>query len=279
MSHSPSPRSAVRRLPIVGALLAVGVLVVGALGVPAAEAGGRVLDGRQAPDIVSTQGINGLERGVRLSALKGKPVFLLFWLRDCPHCAKELPRIQALYERFKAQGLQMVTVVHKYRPAEVLPRMQRDGYTFPVVSDLDGSQARAFGVGRRPATYLIGIDGRVRTSNRASDRDIGRELGRYRLAQAGSIPAALADTRDMIWQHRLGDALRKTEPATKAAGADPSLAAFRERVKRLAQAKIQSAQDYAAYLRRGRRDAEADRLLRTIQQEFAGTSLAPAPAR
>src|SRR5204862_1524196 len=47
---------------------------------------------------------------LRLSAFKGKVVFLNFWATWCKPCEEEMPSMQRLHERFKNQGLVVLAI-------------------------------------------------------------------------------------------------------------------------------------------------------------------------
>ncbi len=110
---------------------------------PALAAGQwRDLNGRVAPDLTFADAALGLAPGTTLASLRGRQVVLLaFWLRDCPHCKREMPRVQELYDQYGRSGLQVVTVVHGYSTAEVAGVMRERGWDFPVASDPDGQMA------------------------------------------------------------------------------------------------------------------------------------------
>jgi tetratricopeptide (TPR) repeat protein len=45
-----------------------------------------------------------------LSALRGKPVLLNFWVASSPNCLRDLQLLSSVYEQWKGQGLQLLTV-------------------------------------------------------------------------------------------------------------------------------------------------------------------------
>ena len=52
-----------------------------------------------------------LERGtLRLSALRGKVVFVNFWATWCDPCKEEMPAMERLYQRFRDRGLVVVAL-------------------------------------------------------------------------------------------------------------------------------------------------------------------------
>ncbi len=239
-----------------------------------ARAGGRDLDGRLAPDLqFAAGGLNGIDTSTRLSTLRGRPIYVKFWLRDCPVCRRELPRVQQLHERFGRLGLAVITVVDKFAPGQVQPVMQKLGFTFPVGCDADGSQGRKYGVGRGPTECLIGIDGRVKASNTVSDEALEAELGKYRLARVDPLPRSLKAVRDAVWKGRLGTALKGAEQAARGQTAQKGLAAAVARVLTLARETLEAraawADQQAARGQLGPARAEYAGLGRA----FAGTSL------
>lgn len=254
------------------ALAVLGLLLLG--GTAPAEAEGHNLDGRMAPDMSFSAGFNGTGAGTKLSAFRGRAVYVKFWLRDCPVCRRSLPQVQRLHERWGKRGLTVLTVVHKFGPKDVAPVMRKLGYSFPVVSDFDGSQARRYGVKRRPADYLIGVDGRVKASNNVSEQAIATELGKYRLRRIDPMPAGLKSAREAVWTSNLGQALRLSEAAAQAKGAAQDLVAAAGRVRALASEDLEGAAAWAGTLAAKRQTAAADRELARLRKEYAGTSLA-----
>lgn len=72
-----------------------------------------------------------------------------------------------MYERFKARGLEVVSV-DLQEPREAVARFREDlGVQFPVWIDTTGQSLKSFGVRGHPTTVLIDRAGRV----------VGRILG------------------------------------------------------------------------------------------------------
>ncbi len=172
----------------------------------AAEAGN--LTGRQAPDIGLADVVQGLPAGDSLARHRGNVVLVTFWYRDCPICHRHLPSVEALHDRHQGFGLDVVTVVDRYAPAEVLPVMQQKGWTFPTASDRDGSRARAFAVDRRPEEYLIAPDGRVIASITVRPADVEAALSAWRVSRCGPWTAAAEPVRRSVARGEYGEALR-----------------------------------------------------------------------
>ena len=112
-----------------------------------------------APDFALTD-LKGKE--VSLSSLKGKFVFLNFWATWCPPCRAEMPSMQVLYEKYRNSGFEILAVNLREDKKTVRDYMKKNGYTFPVVLDTDGSVGGSmYGVSGIPTTYFIGKDGAI----------------------------------------------------------------------------------------------------------------------
>lgn len=98
---------------------------------------------------------------VRLSDLKGKVVFLNFWATWCPPCRSEMPSMEVLYQRFKAQGLEFVAVDIGEEHDDVKKFMSQFNLSFPAALDESGDVSDNYGIGSIPATYIVGRDGNI----------------------------------------------------------------------------------------------------------------------
>ena len=123
------------------------------------NAGLRLLRGTVSPRDFTLSTTEG--ESFTLSTLQGKVVFLNFWATWCSPCREEMPSMEALYQRFKDQGLEILAVNVMENPDEVLDFMQLFGLSFPAPLDADGSVASAYGVQGIPTSFLINRDGRI----------------------------------------------------------------------------------------------------------------------
>lgn len=242
-----------------------------------ASAEGAELTGLIAPELVFPSGTNGIERGATLSQLRGKVVWLKFWLRDCPRCRKTLPDAQRLHELYGGSGLVVLTIV-QYPPDQVAPFLKQAGYTFRVASDPTGSLAQAYQVNHRPTDYVIGADGRVRTSNGAPLDVLLGELAQARVRELGRLPPGLEGVRPAVEAWDYATAWRTVQRAAAATDASAEVRAFAERFEPLVRAKfLERLQTAQAHWRR-KELAEARALYQTLSDGFAGTAL-EAPAK
>lgn len=262
--RAPWRTFAVLILALVGSLAATGDV---------AMAAGADLTGRMAPEMVFTDGMNGLVRGNALSQLRGKVVWVKFVLRDCPLCRQTLPRAQRLYERWGRSGLVVVVVMYKYGPRDIGNFMRQNGYSMPVGTDGDRSIGKRYGVTHYPTDYVIGIDGRVKSSNSAPDNVILTELGHYRLSRLGNVPTELQSVRDAVWNWDYGTALRTAEAAAQKPDASPEVRAAAGRVREQARAELGARVAVAQGYERRRDRRTARTIYDRVVEHFQGTSL------
>jgi peroxiredoxin len=98
-----------------------------------------------------------------LNELRGKVVLVNFWSTSCPGCIKEMPALIETYNQYKDRGFEVVAVAMSYDPPNyVVNFTQTRKLPFPVVFDVKGEHARAFGnVQLTPTSFIIGKDGSV----------------------------------------------------------------------------------------------------------------------
>ncbi len=99
-----------------------------------------------------------------LSDLRGKVVVLNLWASWCPPCRAEMPALNALYQKFRDQGLVVLGVNTTFQDDEAGARAAiRDwGLTFPIVFDRAGATSRQYRLQAMPTTFFIGRDGIIR---------------------------------------------------------------------------------------------------------------------
>lgn len=102
----------------------------------------------------------GSGKTMRLSDLKGKPVFINFWATWCPPCVGELPHIEKKYAEYKDKMHFVILSVddNEQDPARFI---QSKGYTFPAAYGDHQALGRAYGIDAIPASYIISADGHI----------------------------------------------------------------------------------------------------------------------
>ena len=77
----------------------------------------------------------------------------------------ELPRIQPLYEKYKDQGFQIVTIDGLNMTEEALKFIEENELTFTFLETGEGEEnvvRNVFGVRSYPSTFIIDSEGKVR---------------------------------------------------------------------------------------------------------------------
>jgi thiol-disulfide isomerase/thioredoxin len=98
-----------------------------------------------------------------LTQWRGQVVMVNFWATWCGVCKSEMPDWQALYERHRGKGFQMIAVSVDDDEPEVREFVTRNKrYTYPVAWRFDKSEDDNFPTIRAtPTTMFIGKDGQV----------------------------------------------------------------------------------------------------------------------
>lgn len=96
---------------------------------------------------------------VTLESLKGKVVVINFWGIWCGWCVREMPDLQKLHEKYKADpGVAILTIDNDQNPSDVPPWMKKNGYDFAVL--LDNGYVDAVNVHAFPTTWFLDREGR-----------------------------------------------------------------------------------------------------------------------
>jgi peroxiredoxin len=94
--------------------------------------------------------------------LRGKVVLVNFWATWCPPCRKEMPDMQALYERFSPRGL-VILAISDETPEKVEPFIAERKYAYSILLDPGRKVSELFGVSGIPKSFLYGRDGKLVT--------------------------------------------------------------------------------------------------------------------
>ncbi len=120
----------------------------------------------KAPEIARPSGfLNTDGAPVTLGQFKGEKVVLVdFWTYSCINCIRTTPYLNAWYEKYKDQGLEIVSIhTPEFAFERVLNNVQKAtasmGIKYPVVLDNDYATWSAFKNQYWPRKYLIDIDG------------------------------------------------------------------------------------------------------------------------
>ena len=99
---------------------------------------------------------------IRLSYLRGSPVWLNFWAPWCPSCLTEMPRLEGFYLANRGRDLVVLGVGVRDSPEGMRTYADELGVTYPIVVDGDGIVADQYQAVALPVHYWIDRDGLVR---------------------------------------------------------------------------------------------------------------------
>jgi thiol-disulfide isomerase/thioredoxin len=112
--------------------------------------------GKPAPDIVVRSADGSTQR---LSALKGKLVYVDFWASWCNPCRESFPWMNELQHRYADRELVIVAVNLDAKRSDADAFLARYPAQFRIAFDAESASAREFGVKVMPTSFLVGRDG------------------------------------------------------------------------------------------------------------------------
>ncbi|WEK55652.1 MAG: redoxin domain-containing protein [Candidatus Cohnella colombiensis] len=95
------------------------------------------------------------------SQYEGKPVIINFWGTFCPPCRDEMPALQAQYEKWKSEGLELVGINLSEDRLMVKRFINLVGVDFPILLDNDRKTEKRYGLKNYPTTLFVGRDGKI----------------------------------------------------------------------------------------------------------------------
>lgn len=95
-----------------------------------------------------------------LADLKGKVVLVNFWATWCPPCRKEMPDLQALYDKYKDQGFVVLSISDE-QSGKVAPFIAERKISYPVLLDPGRKVNEAFVVEGIPKSFVYDREGKL----------------------------------------------------------------------------------------------------------------------
>ena len=100
------------------------------------------------------------EDEIRLEEYRGKVVVLNFWATWCSFCSIERPKLQALYEKYKAKDLVVLGISIDQADRDVVKKFAEEKkITYPVLHDQTMQVASEYSVRGTPSTYILDVNG------------------------------------------------------------------------------------------------------------------------
>ncbi|RMH36777.1 MAG: TlpA family protein disulfide reductase [Nitrospirae bacterium] len=132
----------------------------------------------------------------RLSDYRGNVVLLNFWATWCEPCRKEMPAMQAAYERLKDRGFVVLAINELEDVEQVREHIQKYGHTFEVLLDPDNRVANQYGVVGLPVSVFVDQEGRIQAYIRGGlltvdliERHVQTMLAKQKMAPSHQNPS------------------------------------------------------------------------------------------
>lgn len=144
-------------------VLVVVLILVWASGAAASDpfhALGLIKPGR--PTVAKDFTVKGLASGpLRLSDFAGQVRFVNFWATWCSPCKEEMPSMERLYRRHKAQGFTILAISIDSHTAGVAPFVKSLDLTFPIGLDPTLAASNEYGLRALPSSFLVDRSGNI----------------------------------------------------------------------------------------------------------------------
>ncbi len=99
---------------------------------------------------------------VKLSNLKGKVVLIDFWATWCGPCRMTIPHVEAIYEKYKDKGVEVLGVNLDQGNVEKVQQFIKDyGMKYLVIADPNSNVASLYGVNSIPRFFIVDKNGRI----------------------------------------------------------------------------------------------------------------------
>ncbi|MBV9241073.1 MAG: TlpA family protein disulfide reductase [Acidobacteria bacterium] len=95
-----------------------------------------------------------------LRELKGKVVLVNFWATWCSPCRKEMPDLDALYKRFKDQGL-VILAIDDEEIAKVSPFLKQNPVAYTVLLDPGRKVNDLYRIDGIPKSFIYDREGKL----------------------------------------------------------------------------------------------------------------------
>ena len=98
---------------------------------------------------------------VKFSNTAGSVVYVDFWASWCGPCRQSFPWMNAMQDKYRSQGLQVIGVNVDAKSDDVKKFLAQNPAKFTVAFDANGLTPKSYGVKGMPTSFLVGRDGKV----------------------------------------------------------------------------------------------------------------------
>jgi len=95
-----------------------------------------------------------------LKELRGSVVLINFWATWCPPCRKEMPDMEALYQRFQPKGL-VILAISDEETAKVQPFIAERHFSYPILLDPGRKVNELFRIEGIPKSFVYDRQGKL----------------------------------------------------------------------------------------------------------------------
>ncbi|MCH7883723.1 MAG: redoxin domain-containing protein [Planctomycetes bacterium] len=138
----------------------------------------KVAIGKKAPSF-DTQTIDG-KKVTNAELAKYSATVLNFFAPNCPHCKKQIPKLEKVRKQFADKNVRFINVSQKMRKAftkeQVLATLKKTGYEGEVVIDHENKIGGAFNARGFPHMIVLGKSGNLEAVNRGNMADLETRL-------------------------------------------------------------------------------------------------------
>jgi len=98
-----------------------------------------------------------------LTQYQGKAIMLSFWATWCPPCRAEMPDMEAIYRKYRDQGLVILAVNAGESDGDIAAFVNELDLTFPIFRDSKGKARSAYAIRVLPTNLFINKEGQIVT--------------------------------------------------------------------------------------------------------------------
>jgi peroxiredoxin len=114
--------------------------------------------GFAAPDFTLSTSLN---EPLALSELRGRPVLINVWASWCSPCKEEIPALEAAWQQYRPTGFVVLGINSTFQDdlSHAVAFATKEGITYPVLLDKDGTFSRLYQVRALPTSFFIDANG------------------------------------------------------------------------------------------------------------------------
>lgn len=122
--------------------------------------------GKPAPEFIGTEWMNSA-KPLTMASRKGKVTLVHFWTFACYNCKNNLPAIKRLADKYKPEGVEMISIHTPELPEEkdtenVKKAVDKYGIKYPVLLDGKFENWKAWGTDVWPTLYVVDKHNKIR---------------------------------------------------------------------------------------------------------------------